>query len=1679
MIKNIIAIYPGRFQPFGKHHAAAFKWLQQQFGQANAYIVTSDKVDPPKSPFDFNEKKAIISQYGFTNIVQVKNPYKAEELMNDLNPSDTAVVFMVGEKDMQEDPRFKIGQKKDGSPSYFQVYKDNKSNLQGFDKHGYLVTAPHISIAIPGYGEMSGTELRNVLGTKTVSRDEKKKIFKDVFGWYDEQTANMIFDKLEPLTESIFTKNWWARVFESINTESVLTEETIYDKIKTKAKDIIKKVKQENNETKLAFLKLLKAAKGDLTLSDSDKLEIGNQMKDVLKMLGLATIAIVPGGSIAAVLIKLFKQEHLITPSAFMAEASLKPNIWSDFNLASLSKEDMDIVWQMYSDTYAKAGLDFSANDASELQTKYKAVYLKDIDNDTIADAFIIYKPTAFGNKISLLGTNNKKEAKKSMLAQLFKLLKTRGWFIEASMKMEDILSAKSDIPAITNEKIIQAMVGAKGIEIVKNGYYKRKLSKVDKTIVKRLYGTPKTDSIQEGNIVPGYTITPGGLEEGKQVGPLYHYTSADGLKGILSSNRINASEEYYLGNNLYYISFTRNKNFHNKGYKFGVKTEYRITLDGNKLSNRYKIIPFAYKPGWNYEDNWEYDWLEDEPENVVRDFFNNTGDYDEQEERISFKSPKDGIDNIKNYILAVYKVEDLQEVNLDNIYQTALTQTEKEALELVDKNWNEFGGEECNNGFCDIFAKNLKKHLPGSKIMSTEDPRNNTLGHVWVEYKGKYFDAETPNGVDSWKQLPWMIEFYSKNNSYPTDIENLNEIGDASAKSYPFTSDTDPSKLVDTAKKFHETNTSHTYYQTKLTYKFKTNKANYIVNFTVSMERKRYINFTGAPNFKPGPPYDTYVEVGFNIDGESEERNTNLNEQFSVLSTVTKIIFDFIDKLNKAGGNLTILYIGAKNDTDATSKLDSKRGKLYAAYLKKNLAKLPNYDTREHTNSDGSEYIQIYKKGTTNEVSTNIKTFATKQVEENLELATPSTLQSIANKHRISINHIKNQLQQGLRIEKERTKNVTDAIRIALQRIFKDPDYYVKLKILSLEDIESTVILPTVIEAIINNMVVCNGCGWTWKLSDGGKDPYLCHKCRTDNTPKFTSKSLDTNYISEVGEANLKPYKWEEVDRESYSIYIRFITDSETQYNVDVTTDTYQGIPILNIEFTAKPKGAEGSSSRIVVNKGEMYKVMATIVDIIKKYLKKSKAKGITYYPSKKSSEDFGTQRDMLYKAFISKAIPGVKFEPISSGLYGDGIVALLPDAVTEGYMGVEQTKKHNAKLDKLKNFLNTNIGREFVYDFDMYPKTVVGVGVQESAKFIPSSLGKKLISDGGAAGHMAHPFNIDWVKNGKDLLEVFKMAVEYLKNGPGAVKIDGLNASIRLIELDGKKQFVLDRGSQKDLDIRGITKADLLDRFGNGHGMITIGGKVLDIFNDALNATSTDLKQLGLWNDPNLMFNLEYVSGTSNVIEYGNNFLAIHGLLEITRQPNAKTGKPGARVSKEVVYNEDVMQNYIDKLAVFAQKQGYEVVGSVPTELTSDPNFTKVLSEKVAINYGNGKTETKPLSQWLSTIKVPETQTIKLTNGKTVNALSKAVLNAVLEGIPLNEFVADVKDIPLAIDGAITYIATAKLGDEVLKNLDSKLGSVADHEGVVIRDERIYNKPFKLTGQFIITGQTSQFQK
>ena len=350
-----------------------------------------------------------------------------------------------------------------------------------------------------------------------------------------------------------------------------------------------------------------------------------------------------------------------------------------------------------------------------------------------------------------------------------------------------------------------------------------------------------------------------------------------------------------------------------------------------------------------------------------------------------------------------------------------------------------------------------------------------------------------------------------------------------------------------------------------------------------------------------------------------------------------------------------------------------------------------------------------------------------------------------------------------------------------------------------------------------------------------------------------------------------------------------------------------------------------------------------------------------------------------------------------------------------------------------------------------------------------------RKILTEGGAAGHMWHLFDIPDVKTGADLLKKFEQSAQYVTKNEVPVKIDGINASIRLADYGGKRQFVLDRGSNKPLDVKGVTKADLNRRFEPGHGMIGIGSKVLDIFNKSLSNSDTEdaLDRLGLMENPNILLNIEYVEGKSNVQEYESNFLAIHNLLEIERS------SPTKRNTQEIPYNQADMDALLASLQPEAKKAGFEVMGMIPAKAVKQPNLSSALNKTYTIVPSDGKRVSKSLSQWLQEAQNTKGQRLKLADGKTVDALSKGVFLAVKGGKPVDTIVADPKDAQLAIDSWVIYQASVALGDAILEATDTPLGKASTQEGIVIRDESISPKPVKITGSFIERGMQSSFQK
>ena len=111
-----------------------------------------------------------------------------------------------------------------------------------------------------------------------------------------------------------------------------------------------------------------------------------------------------------------------------------------------------------------------------------------------------------------------------------------------------------------------------------------------------------------------------------------------------------------------------------------------------------------------------------------------------------------------------------------------------------------------------------------------------------------------------------------------------------------------------------------------------------------------------------------------------------------------------------------------------------------------------------------------------------------------------------------------------------------------------------------------------------------------------------------------------------------------------------------------------------------------------------------------------------------------------------------------------------------------------------------------------------------------IEEIINEELLTEGGAGGHMRHPFDLDDVKTGEQLIEKFKQIGDEIKAGNRPdTKIDGVNTSIKIVDTPEGKQFAMDRGSSKPIDVEGITVDRLPERFSAGHGMIPAGENVL----------------------------------------------------------------------------------------------------------------------------------------------------------------------------------------------------------------------------------------------------------
>jgi cytidyltransferase-like protein len=150
---QLVVLYPGRFQPFHLGHGDVFRSLQSKFGRDSVYIATSNKVEPPKSPFNFSDKTVLMHAAGVPSdrIIEVKDPYK---LPPQFNPANTIFIVAVGAPDAERldvdktyteftptGRKSKIPPgKKVGDPKPFKSFTKLEDCVTA-DQHGYVIVA--------------------------------------------------------------------------------------------------------------------------------------------------------------------------------------------------------------------------------------------------------------------------------------------------------------------------------------------------------------------------------------------------------------------------------------------------------------------------------------------------------------------------------------------------------------------------------------------------------------------------------------------------------------------------------------------------------------------------------------------------------------------------------------------------------------------------------------------------------------------------------------------------------------------------------------------------------------------------------------------------------------------------------------------------------------------------------------------------------------------------------------------------------------------------------------------------------------------------------------------------------------------------------------------------------------------------------------------------------------------------------------------------------------------------------------------------------------------------------------------------------------------------------------------------------------------------------------------------
>ena len=192
-----LVIMPGGFHPFHAGHKALYDAARDTFPSADIYVAATADTSSRPFPFEVKKKLARIAGVDGHRFIQVKSPFRAEEITQHYDPANTVLIFARSEKDRDQQPRAG-GIKKDGTASYLQPFKRN--GLQPMNQHGYMVYLPTVQF---GPGMTSATEIR--AKWPTMDAEQKSNLVQQLYP--DTQVKTKLVDVIVQMLDHVMGGN--------------------------------------------------------------------------------------------------------------------------------------------------------------------------------------------------------------------------------------------------------------------------------------------------------------------------------------------------------------------------------------------------------------------------------------------------------------------------------------------------------------------------------------------------------------------------------------------------------------------------------------------------------------------------------------------------------------------------------------------------------------------------------------------------------------------------------------------------------------------------------------------------------------------------------------------------------------------------------------------------------------------------------------------------------------------------------------------------------------------------------------------------------------------------------------------------------------------------------------------------------------------------------------------------------------------------------------------------------------------------------------------------------------------------------------------------------------------------------------------------------------------------------